>query len=78
MAARKEALERTTTTLNQEGHFRQKAEALKTVIDRIVCGFDGTALASIEVVPADGASLLYRCASEGQGVRADRTPLTAS
>jgi len=39
LAARQEAMERTTATLNQEGHFRQKAEALKTVIGRIVCHF---------------------------------------
>jgi len=39
LIARQEALERTTATLNQEGHFRQKAEALKTVIDRITCRF---------------------------------------
>lgn len=39
LAARQEALERATATLNQEGHFRQKAEALKTVIGRIVCHF---------------------------------------
>ena len=39
LAARQEALERAITTLNQEGHFRQKAEALETVIGRIVCHF---------------------------------------
>jgi hypothetical protein len=39
LAARQEALERATSTLNQEGHFRQKAEAIKTVIGRIVCHF---------------------------------------
>jgi DNA invertase Pin-like site-specific DNA recombinase len=39
LAARQEALELATATLNQEGHFRQKAEALKTVIGRIVCHF---------------------------------------
>jgi hypothetical protein len=39
LLARQEALERATATLNQEGNFRQKAEALKTVIDRIVCNF---------------------------------------
>jgi hypothetical protein len=39
LAARQGALERATTILNQEGHFRQKAEALKTVIGRIVCHF---------------------------------------
>ena len=39
LAARQEALERATSILNQEGHFRQKAEALKTVVGRIVCHF---------------------------------------
>ncbi len=39
LAARQEALEKATGILNQEGHFRQKAEALKTVIGRIVCHF---------------------------------------
>ena len=39
LAARQEALERATATLNQEGHFRQKAEVLKTAVDKIVCHF---------------------------------------
>jgi DNA invertase Pin-like site-specific DNA recombinase len=39
LAARQEALERATATLNQEGHFRQKAEVLKTVVGHIICHF---------------------------------------
>jgi hypothetical protein len=39
LKARQEALQRATTILNQEGWFRQKAEAIKTVVDRIVCHF---------------------------------------
>ena len=39
LAARQQAMERATTTLNLEGHFRHKAEAVKTVIGRIVCNF---------------------------------------
>ena len=60
LKARKEALERATTTLNQEGRFRQKAEALKPVIDRIVCHFSKSGrrctLNSIDLYAAeDGA-----------------------
>jgi hypothetical protein len=39
LTARQEALSRATAILNQEGHYRQKAEALKTVVGRIVCHF---------------------------------------
>jgi len=56
LVARTEALDRTVGTLNQEGHFRQKAEALKTVVDRIVCHFStGNDLKSIEVYAAEDA-----------------------
>ena len=57
LAARKEALERTTATLNQEGHFRQKTEALKCVLEKIVCHFKGTRLDSVEMVPAEDAAV---------------------
>ncbi|MBN2022374.1 MAG: recombinase family protein [Pirellulales bacterium] len=51
---------RATTALNQEGHFRQKAEALKTVVDRIVRHFSRSGkrcrLTSIDLYAAeDGA-----------------------
>ena len=61
LAARQEALERATTTLNQEGHFRQKAEALKTVIGRIVCHFSRKgkrcSLKSIDLYAAEDAAV---------------------
>lgn len=60
LVARKEALDRTTATLNQEGHFRQKAEALKTIIDRIVCHFGKgkrSTLKSIEVYAPEDAAI---------------------
>ena len=61
LAARKEALERATATLNQEGHVRQKAEVLKTVADKIVCHFrrvgKRVTLDSIEVIPAEDAAI---------------------
>ena len=57
LAARREALERTTAILNQEGHFRQKTEALKCVVDKIVCHFKGTRLDSVEMVPAEDAAV---------------------
>ena len=61
LAARQEALERATATLNQEGHFRQKAEVLKTVVDKIVCHFrrvgKRATLDSIEVIPAEDAAI---------------------
>jgi DNA invertase Pin-like site-specific DNA recombinase len=57
LSSRREALERTTATLNQEGRFRQKAEALRTVIDKIVCRFKGNRLESIEVIPAEDAAV---------------------
>ncbi|MBN1908829.1 MAG: hypothetical protein JW818_03745 [Pirellulales bacterium] len=60
LKARKEAFERATTILNQEGRFRQKAEALRTVIGRIVCHFSKSGkrctLKSIDIFAAeDGA-----------------------
>lgn len=59
LVARQEALERATKMLNQEGHFRQKAEALKTVVDRITCHFSRgkrCTLKSIDLYAAeDGA-----------------------
>jgi len=67
LAARRKALEQTTKTLNQEGHFRQKAEALRIVIDKIVCTFDGTTLDSIQVVSAEGPSLLLNGRQRGRG-----------
>ena len=61
LAARREALERATTTLNQEGHCRQKAEVLKTVVDKIVCRFrrvgKRATLESIDVIPAEDAAV---------------------
>jgi hypothetical protein len=61
LAARKEALERATATLNQEGHVRQKAEVLKTVVDKIVCHFrrvgKHATLESIELIPAEDAAV---------------------
>ena len=61
LAARQEALERATATLNQEGHFRQKAEVLKTVVDKIVCHFrrvgKRATLESIDVIPAEDAAV---------------------
>ncbi|MBN2022971.1 MAG: hypothetical protein JW809_09265 [Pirellulales bacterium] len=60
LKARQEALERATAILNQESRFRQKAEALKTVVDRIVCHFSRSGkrctLKSIDIHAAeDGA-----------------------
>ncbi len=61
LAARQEALQRATAALNQEGHVRQKAEVLKTVVDKIVCHFrrvgKRTTLESIEVIPAEDAAI---------------------
>ena len=57
LAARREAQKRATATLNQEGHFRQKTEALKCVVDKIVCHFKGTRLDSVEMVPAEDAAV---------------------
>jgi hypothetical protein len=61
LAARQEALERATATLNQEGHCRRKAEVLKTVVDKIVCHFrrvgKRATLESIEVIPAEDAAV---------------------
>ena len=61
LASRKEALERATAALNQEGHCRHKAEVLKTVVDKIVCHFrrvgKRATLESIEVIPAEDAAV---------------------
>jgi hypothetical protein len=61
LAARQGALERATATLNQEGHSRQKAEVLKTVVDKIICHFrrvgKRATLDSIEVIPAEDAAI---------------------
>jgi len=61
LAARKEALDRATATLNQEGQVRQKAEVLKTVVSKIVCHFRRVGkraiLDSIEVIPAEDAAI---------------------
>lgn len=61
LAARQAALKRTTATLNQEGHFCQKAEALKTVVDKIVCHLrrvgKRATLDHIDVIPAEGAAV---------------------
>ena len=61
LTARKEALERATATLNQEGQARQKCEVLKTVVDKIVCHFrrvgNRAILDSIEVIPAEDAAV---------------------
>jgi len=60
LVARQEALQRATAALNQGGHVRQKAEVLKTVVDKIVCHFrrvgKRTTLESIEVIPAEDAA----------------------
>jgi len=61
LVARKEALERTLATLNKEGHFRQKTEALRTAVDKIVCHFRRVGkraiLESVQIVPAEGAAV---------------------
>ena len=61
LTARKEALDRATATLNQEGQVRQKAEVLKTVVDKIVCHFrrvgKHATLDSIDVIPAEDAAV---------------------
>ena len=61
LAARREAVDRATATLNQEGHFRQKTEVLKTVVDKIVCHFrrvgKHATLESIEIIPAEDAAI---------------------
>ena len=61
LTARKEALQRATATLNQEGQARQKCEVLKTVVDKIVCHFrrvgNRAILDSIEVIPAEDAAV---------------------
>jgi hypothetical protein len=60
LSARQEALDRATATLNQEGHFRQKAEVLRTVVSKIVCHFrrvgKHSALQSIDIIPAEDAA----------------------
>jgi len=61
LTARKEALDRATATLNQEGQARQKCEVLKTVVDKIVCHFrrvgKHATLDSIDVIPAEDAAV---------------------
>ncbi len=61
LSARQEALDRATATLNQEGHFRQKAEVLRTVVAKIVCHFrrvgKRSALESIEITPAEDTAI---------------------
>jgi len=61
LAARKEALDRATATLNEEGQARQKAEVLKTVVDKIVCHFRRVGkhaiLDQIDVIPAEDAAI---------------------
>jgi hypothetical protein len=61
LVARQEALDRAMTTLNQEGHFRQKTEVLKAVVDKIICHFrrvgKRATLESIEIIPAEGAAV---------------------
>ena len=57
---RKAALDQAVSTLNEEGRHRQKAEAVRTVVDRIVCHFQPHGkrhtLSSIEIAAAeDGA-----------------------
>jgi DNA invertase Pin-like site-specific DNA recombinase len=67
LIARQEALEKAVATLNTDGQYRQKNEALRGVIDRIVCQFtyqneNGKPLArtsrlkSVEIAAADGGS----------------------
>ena len=55
---RKTALDQAVQTLNQEGRHRQKAEALRSVVESIVCHFQEQGnrrkLVSIEVAAADG------------------------
>jgi hypothetical protein len=57
LSARKETLERTTATVNQEGHFRHKTEALECLVDKIVCHFKGTRLDTVEMVPAEDTAI---------------------
>jgi len=61
LAARQGALDRATAALNQEGRFRQKAEVLRTVADKIVCHFrrvgQRATLESVEVIPVEDAAL---------------------
>jgi hypothetical protein len=61
LSARQEALDRATAILNQEGHFRQKAEVLRTVVAKIVYHFrrvgKRSALESIEITPAEDAAV---------------------
>ena len=61
LAARREARNRATATLNQEGHFRQKTEVLKAVVGKIVCHFrrvgKHATLESIEIIPAEDAAI---------------------
>jgi primosomal protein N'' len=61
LTARKEALDRATATLNQEGQARQKCEVLKTVVDKIVCHFRRVGkraiLDHIDVIPAEDAAV---------------------
>jgi hypothetical protein len=57
---RKAALDQAVSRLNQEGRHRQKAEAVRTVVDRIVCHFQAHGnrheLSSIEIAASeDGA-----------------------
>jgi hypothetical protein len=75
LSARQEALQRATAALNQEGHCRQKAEVLKTVMDKIVCHFrrvgKRVTLGSIEVIPAEDAAA-WRLTFEGSLLKDSR------
>ena len=61
---RKTALDQAVSTLNEEGRHRQKAEAVRTVVDRIVCHFQEEGkrhkLVSIEVAAAEDGAIQPR------------------
>jgi hypothetical protein len=70
LVARRDALERATEAVAQDGAYRQKTEALKGAISQIVCHFRHTKtktrqnngksyLDSVEIVPASGNSVFF-------------------
>ncbi|MCX7428985.1 MAG: recombinase zinc beta ribbon domain-containing protein, partial [Planctomycetia bacterium] len=61
---RKAALDHAVSTLNEEGRHRQKAEAVRTVVDRIVCHFQSHGnrhkLTRIEVAASEDGAIQPR------------------
>ena len=61
LTERKAALDKAVSTLNEEGQHRQKAEALRSVVGKIVCHFQDQGkrrkLVSIEVVATEGGTV---------------------